>query len=233
MKKKNILKTWLKRVFNNILDDVLFVDSRNIERARQRLALREAALFVEANMPWTRSFNTRYDVYRYIAKFTPRSENGLICEFGVAGGTSIRALANLFPDRTIYGFDSFEGLPEDWANLRKGEYKQPVPKTPANVELVKGWFTDTLPGFLATHSGMADLLNVDCDLYSSAVVVLDHFGKRIQPGTVICFDEYINYPGWKEGEYRAFSEFLKKTGFRVEYLAYHNRGTQVALRIVG
>lgn len=62
---------------------------------------------------------------------------------------------------------------------------------------------------------------------------LEHFGERIQPGTVICFDEYINYLGWKEGEYRAFSEFLKRTGFGVEYLAYNNRGTQVALRIVG
>lgn len=49
--KKNILKTWLKRVVNNILDDVLFVDSRNIERARQRQALREAVLFVEEHMP--------------------------------------------------------------------------------------------------------------------------------------------------------------------------------------
>lgn len=231
--KKNILKTWLKRAVNNILDDVLFVDSRNIERARQRQALRETVLFVEEHMPQTRSFRTRYDVYRYIAEFTPCSENGLICEFGVAGGRSIRALADLFPNRIIYGFDSFEGLPEDWANLRKGEYKQPVPKVPGNVELVKGWFADTLPGFLAAHTGMADLLNVDCDLYSSAAFVLDHFGERIQPGTVICFDEYINYPGWKEGEYRAFSEFLKRTGFGVEYLAYNNRGTQVALRIVG
>lgn len=230
---KNFLRTRLKRFLNGLLDDMLFVESRNIERARQKRALRETALFVDEHLPRARSFESRYEVYRYIAPFVPQSEDGLICEFGVAGGKSIRTLAELFPHRTIYGFDSFEGLPEDWANLRKGEYRQPVPKVPTNVTLIKGWFEDTLPPFVAEHTGMADFLNVDCDLYSSARVVLEHFGGRIRSGSVICFDDFFNYPGWKtDGEYRAFSEFLEQSGLGVEYLAYHNRGTQAALRIV-
>lgn len=230
--KKNFLKTRIKRFLNGLMDDVLFVESRNIERARQKQAVREAAVFVEEHMPHVRSFNNRYDLYRYIAQFVPHSENGLLCEFGVAGGKSIRALSELFPNRTIHGFDSFEGLPEDWANLRKGAYKQPVPKVPENVVLVKGWFNESLPGFISENAGMTDMINMDCDLYSSAKFVLDHLGGRILAGTVICFDEFINYPGWKEGEYRAFSEFLEAAGLKIEYLAYNNRGTQVALRIV-
>lgn len=230
---KSFLHTRLKRFLNGLLEDILFVESRNINRARQKQALHETAKFVNEHLPRAYAFESRYEVYRYIAQFVPQSDDGLICEFGVAGGKSIRSLAELFPHRSIYGFDSFEGLPEDWANLRKGEYRQPLPKVPANVILVKGWFEETLPSFLAEHKGMADFLNVDCDLYSSARTVLEHYGARIQPGTVICFDDFFNYPGWKtDGEYRAFSEYLSQSGFGVEYLAFHNRGTQVALRIV-
>jgi len=35
-------------------------------------------------------------------------------EFGVATGATLRKIATSFPSRSVYGFDSFEGLPEDW-----------------------------------------------------------------------------------------------------------------------
>ena len=64
----------------------------------------------------------------------PRS--GLVLEFGVASGSSITGIAGEMPHRTVYGFDSFEGLPEDWTdddgNLHntKGTFAQPVPERP-------------------------------------------------------------------------------------------------------
>lgn len=39
---------------------------------------------------------------------------GIIVEGGVWTGNTIKWLANQFPDRKLYGFDSFEGLPEKW-----------------------------------------------------------------------------------------------------------------------
>ncbi len=229
---KNPLKTLIKNLLRGMVDDFLFIESRNIARERQRLALRQTARFVEKDMARARPLNNRYQVLTFAASFAPRTENGLICEFGVAGGKSIRHLATLFPDRTIYGFDSFEGLPEDWAHLQKGEYRQPVPKTPKNVILVKGWFHITLPDFVVRHSGAVDFLHIDCDLYRSTQTVFDYLGERVQPGTVICFDEFMNYPGWKEGEFKAFHEFVQKRSLPFEYLAYNQRGTQVALRIL-
>jgi hypothetical protein len=35
-------------------------------------------------------------------------------EFGVSRGVTINFLAALNPMKKIYGFDSFEGNPEDW-----------------------------------------------------------------------------------------------------------------------
>jgi hypothetical protein len=74
------------------------------------------------------------------------------------------------------------------------------------VQLHAGLFCDTLPGFLATHSGPIRFTNVDCDIYSSTRDISDHVFDRIVPGTVIAFDEYIMQPDWQDDEYNAFRE---------------------------
>jgi hypothetical protein len=56
-------------------------------------------------------------------------------------------------------------------------------------------------------------------------------GNRIVPGTVIVFDEYWNYPNWKEHEFKAFQEFVNKVGLEYEYLG-HTAFEQVTVRIL-
>ena len=56
-------------------------------------------------------------------------EYKLILEFGVYKGTTTRIIRNSLPlDYKIYGFDSFEGLPEDWKNTpcHKGFFQRMV-----------------------------------------------------------------------------------------------------------
>src|SRR2546423_11762114 len=69
-----------------------------------------------------------------------RAPGGLIVEFGVFEGRSIRFFASLTGE-TIYGFDSFEGLREDWKGwaAAKGTFDMGSvpPHVPANVILVK------------------------------------------------------------------------------------------------
>jgi hypothetical protein len=61
---------------------------------------------------------------------------------------------------------------------------------------------------------------------------------RIIPGTVIVFDEFFNFPGWRDFEFRAFQEWLDSSGARFEYLGYVSRaggsgsGAQLGLRVV-
>ena len=78
---------------------------------------------------------------------------------------------------------------------------------------------------------MVGLLHIDCDLYSSTNTVLTALADRIGVGCVIVFDEYFNYPGWESGEYRAFQEFIARTGLKYEYLVFNSRHEQVAVRI--
>jgi predicted O-methyltransferase YrrM len=99
------------------------------------------------------------------------------------------------------------------------------------VILHKGWFSDTLPLFLDEYSESVRFLHVDCDLYSSTRTIFSALADRLVPGTVIVFDEFFNYPGWQECEYKAFMEFVS-TGRRFEYLAYNCRSEQVAVRLL-
>jgi hypothetical protein len=50
-------------------------------------------------------------------------------------------------------------------------------------------------------------------------------------GTVIVFDEYFNFPGWRNHEYRAWTEFVARTGTEFDYLGYTADNEQVVVRI--
>jgi len=163
------------------------------------------------------------------------SVEGLVMEFGVYQGKSLRLIAARVA-QTVYGFDSFQGLPEDWTHFqRKGRFSlEGVPPRfeESNVALVPGWFEQTLPGFLAAHAGPARFVHADADLYSSTVTILKSLRERIMPGTVIVFDEYFNYPGWEQHEFRAFQEFIRETGLRYQYLGFASGASAVAVKIV-
>lgn len=148
-------------------------------------------------------------------------------EFGVYRGKTIQHISAQWPNDPIWGFDSFEGLPEPWFTNRhdaashgqghfdlRREETQPV--YPANVRLVRGWFDQSLPVWLATHDGPVSFLHVDCDLYSSTKTVLTLLNDRIVPGTVIVFDEFYPweqstpYALWAEHEYLALKEWTQE-----------------------
>lgn len=160
-------------------------------------------------------YQNRFEVLQHAAAIAP--DNGLVLEFGVATGSTIRCLAESPPlrNRSIYGFDSFKGLPEPWASYSVGHFACDIPEVPSNVGFVVGLFQHTIRPFLAVHPGDIALVHIDCDLYSSVRSVLEQLDSRIIRGTVIVLDEY-----WiiTEHEQRAFLEWLVKTGraFRKE-----------------
>jgi hypothetical protein len=195
-------------------------------------AKRDSVAYIIANMPDALVRNDRFDLLTYALSKAP--SQGLICEFGVEKGASLRHLAALTP-RTIHGFDSFEGLPGDWSGTKeaKGAFdlKGRLPKHPANATLHIGWFDKTLPPFLAAHPENIALLHVDCDIYSSTSTIFEALTPRIGPGTVIVFDEYFNYPGWRNHEYKAFQEFIATTSLAYSYLGFSAEKGHVAVVI--
>ena len=179
------------------------------------------------------------DLFDYYKCCSHQTEiDGLWMEFGVWMGCTLNVLSSL-TDKTVYGFDSFEGLPEDWhksekGKLEKGRYhtkgKLPNLKN-KNIQLVKGWFEDTLPNFVKEHLENCAVLHIDSDLYSSCKTILDNLRSRIVSGTVILFDELIghneySYPLFWQGEMKAWLE----ESFSYEYLGW-THGPQVAVKI--
>jgi hypothetical protein len=190
---------------------------------RNRRAAVSTYDFIDADMPGAVYFANQMDVIR--SKSEAMMElGGQILDLGVYKGGSTRALARIFPDQVIHGFDSFEGLPEDWSHVLKGEFgetKGALPDMPDNVKLYKGWFDDTLPVWLEGHGDRPiSVLRVDCDIYSSTKTIFSVLRPLIVPGTWIVFDELIGYRGWQDHEFKAFSEFLADTGFSAEYVSY-------------
>jgi tetratricopeptide (TPR) repeat protein len=148
------------------------------------------------------------------------NESGLVLEFGVRFGTTVRMIAER-SKQDVHGFDSFEGLPEAWYGL-EGQYSTHgvLPNVPDTVTLHKGWFQDSLPGFLAAHDGPVRFAHIDCDLYSSTASIFAELGSRIVSGSVIVFDEYLINAAWREDEFKAFQEAVEQYGWEYDYLAF-------------
>lgn len=148
---------------------------------------------------------------------------GHILEFGVYRGKTINHISAHWSDQTVWGFDSFQGLPEPWFVNDPSQPSHPAgtfdlsqekfPTYPDNVKLVKGWFDQSIPPWLELNPGPVKFLHVDCDLYSSTLTVLTLLNHCIVPGTVIVFDEFYpwgnckSYDLWADGEYLALKEW--------------------------
>lgn len=197
----NRLKEWLTRVGARVSPKVVH-------------NLNAALNYVEVGR-WmaTRGFDTsrrarhRFEIYEKVARELGAARV-LYLEFGVHRGESIARWAELLrgPDCRLVGFDSFEGLPEDWTLAdKKGTFSTgghaPAIADP-RVSFVKGWFDETVPTFpLPPHERL--VLHLDADLYSSTRTVLTALEAAIVPGTYLLFDEFSD----RNHELRAFEEF--------------------------
>jgi hypothetical protein len=233
---KTLIKRWL-RWFVGLFAIKTKIDihlGKDLVRETELLAFRSSAEFVEKHLLMARALDSKYMVLNHALSKLPPGKDGLYCEFGVYRGGTINHVARQIKSK-IYGFDSFQGLPEAWRDALPAStftLKANLPKVENNVELIAGWFDATLPGFVEKHPGPLMFLHVDCDLYSSTKTIFKFLGNRLGSGSVIVFDEYFNYPGWQQHEHLAFEEFIKETGHRFEYLAYNRYSNQVAVQLL-
>ncbi|MBL8551295.1 MAG: class I SAM-dependent methyltransferase [Hyphomonadaceae bacterium] len=195
---------------------------------------REACDYIQSHLKTALLFEDRYEQLSYaLAKGRAAIPGGLVCEFGVAGGRSIRHIAREHGG-LVHGFDTFTGLPQDWTgtNEQAGAFaKRKPPRVPHNVVLHEGSFSESIPAFLETYKEPAAFLHLDADLYESTKTVLTLLRRRIVPGTVLVFDEYHNYPSWREHEYKAFQEFVSENGHNYNYIGFSTLRGEVAAQI--
>jgi len=193
--------------------------------------------------PYMRSFNWafslpklpllhfhRWALFDQMIKISKK--NRPFYEFGVWRGEAFKHLIKTF--KKGYGFDTFEGLPEDWHNEKAGTYSSEgnIPNV-AGGEFIVGKFEDTLPEFFATKRAMASIINFDADLYSSTICALNFSKPVIDEHTILIFDEFIINKNWEEDEFKALEEFCYNNHFKYEVLAISFFTKQAAVRLIG
>lgn len=208
--------------------------NRPFELVWERSA-RESADFITDNLSNAVLFRDRVEFWTHILNIIPGS--GQLIEVGVFQGVSINMIARnraaRSDPRLVHGFDSFEGLEEDWSGeaLPAGFFNQggKLPTVEANVRLHKGWVQDTLGPFLASADDSSiGLLHIDTDTYTPARFTLDAAKPFLKPGSIIVFDELIGYPNWQEHEFKALNECYDRGAYR--FLAFTSR--QAAIQLV-
>jgi len=156
----------------------------------------------------------------------------LILEFGVFKAGMINHQAKRFPDLNFVGFDSFEGLREQWSGMapeKTFDLGGKLPKVRGNVALVKGWFAVSGQRWKAEHpaTDIPLLVHIDCDTYAATVDVLELCSDYVRHGLVLHFDDYFGFPDWRTGGFKALQEAAEKHGWRLTYLSYGTK--EVAL----
>ena len=200
----------------------------------QRRAHEDTVDYITEHMPDALIRRDADDVLRHACRLA--RIDGLHLEFGVRSGHTINLIARRLRKRTIHGFDSFEGLPEQWSgySMDTGAFGgEGLPAVEPNVELHVGWFDDTLPAFLGRHAGPVAFVHVDSDIYSSARTILTELAPRFRPGSVIVFNEYFNYPNWRRHEFRAFQEFCEEYAVEYAYRCWGMYEVAVELTAIG
>ncbi len=234
---KQLLKTVADKTIVRMVNYLVFratAGRRNVIEIIIEKALVDSAEYAESRMQEALYFRSKEDLWDFALS---RLEfGGMVAEFGVFEGYSINYFARkLGMDARIYGFDSFEGLREDWKGhiLKVGDFSLGgrLPKAARNVELIKGWFDETVPDFLANHPEDFSFVHIDSDTYEAARTLLKLVGWRFREGTVIVFDEYFGFRGWRYGEWKAWQEFVESAGVQYEYIGFAKE--QVAIKIKG
>lgn len=164
---------------------------------RQRQFQARASVIDEACMAMDFPYEKRHNFYTYVYNRLVRKAPVDYLEFGVATGESFRSWLSLSPqpESRFYGFDSFEGLPENWqADSPKGAYSTggQIPQVDdTRATFIKGLFQHTVDDFSLSYTPRNRMvMHMDADLYSSTLYVLMTMNRHIRPGTLIMFDEF-------------------------------------------
>ncbi|MFN0118419.1 MAG: TylF/MycF/NovP-related O-methyltransferase [Elusimicrobiota bacterium] len=136
----------------------------------------------------------------------------------------------------FYAYDTFEGMPdnnEGSVNFAKGTFLGNEDKVRAEClknrfpeslfKLKKGLFSNLKQSDLPER---AAIINIDCDLYSSAMDALNICKPLFQQGTILLADDYNTFAASNNaGERKAIKEFSEKTGIKFEpWFPYHYIG---------
>lgn len=202
------------------------------------MEIQKSAKFVEKHLEDVALFdNKRGHYYKFCMEVLENQKNqGLWLEFGVRDGVSSKYFSTqalkLAKNKLLYGFDSFEGIRNSWSSINEpvGSFTR-LGKSPPSItgcEFIVGWIEDTLEPFLDQHHDKVCFIHFDLDVYAPTRYALSILKERVQPGTIIKFDELHGYPGWAYNEKKALEETFEDGSYK--FIAFSRK--QAAIQIL-
>jgi O-methyltransferase len=192
-----LLWTGILRLFS--VFNHLFFFLRNFNILRSWISqTNRTDLLINDFYSWKRDYPKRYKLYEAVsAHYALDQKELLYLEFGVASGSSFFwwMKKNTHPSSLFRGFDTFEGLPEDWGGFKKGAMAfDQAQVNDGRAEFIKGIFQDSLHPFIESNKEMLQnkpkLIHMDADLFSSTIFVLSQLYPYLKKGDIIFFDEF-------------------------------------------
>jgi hypothetical protein len=175
---------------------------------------------------------TREQIWHLYLK--EHNSNSAFLEFGVWQGKSINYMALVRPDCIFHGFDSFEGLPEDWKERHaKGTFATDFSKLKfrSNIFIHKGMFHEKISDIFETNEKVVGI-HIDCDLGSSTDIVLNNLSKLIiEQKPLLLFDEMFNYKGFEDHEFKSFLNWINKNELNFSIEATNLNQEQVLIKL--
>lgn len=190
-------------------------------------AVQRSAEYIQRYLPETLLFPSREHLWKYAV--TLLSENTRVIELGVYKGYSINRIAaySIGKGIDVWGFDTFEGLTENWFGTRfhGGAYSNSgvVPKTHKNVVIQQGCISETLPLFLKSNDRSISLIHMDLDTSETTSRALEELSEVITRSAYIIFDQYHGYPAYEVGEQAAWKKYAENNNVSWRYLAFSNQ----------
>ncbi|MCU4177015.1 TylF/MycF/NovP-related O-methyltransferase [Carboxylicivirga sp. N1Y90] len=157
-----------------------------------------------------------YSTWLQLNRIVKNNINGEIAELGVYKGETAKLIHHMLPDRKLYLFDSFNGLPKQviredcdgsvrpqtvkFDNTSPDEVLKYI-KGNENISIREGVFPETATGLNTTSFAF---VHIDADLYQSTIDALNFFYPKLnKEGAIIVHDYNHNW----EGVNKAIDEF--------------------------
>jgi O-methyltransferase len=220
-------------VFNH-----LFFFLRNFNVLRSWISkANHTKLLINDFYSWKRDYPKRYKLFDVVAAtYELDRKNLLYLEFGVASGNSFFwwMKKNNHPDSAFRGFDTFEGLPEEWGGFKKGAMAFDQKEVSDDrAEFIRGIFQESLHPFIESNKNLLQtkpkIIHLDADLFSSTIFVLSQLYPYLKKGDIIFFDEF----NVANHEFLAFKIFTESFYVKMRPIGAVNNFYQTAFVVEG
>jgi len=222
----------LLSVFNGLF---FFIRNFNLLRSWIGDANRKD-LLINDFYSWKRDYPKRLILFDKVAEHHQLDKKEMVyLEFGVASGSSFFwwVRKNTHPGSVFRGFDTFEGLPEDWGGFKKGAMAfDQKEAADTRAEFVKGIFQESLHPFIESNKELLKkpkVIHLDADLFSSTIFVLSQLYPFLKKGDILFFDEF----NVANHEFLAFKIFTDSFYVKLRPIGAVNNFYQTAFIVEG